>query len=65
METPADSVRLTRKTIVVMGPGWNAYPSSQKFDEANQIVLDELDWNSVLDALSDQLPKGFYCKLED
>ena len=32
---------------------------------AFKVVLDNLDWEVICDAINDQLPEGFRCKLED
>jgi hypothetical protein len=34
-------------------------------DDRNQKVVDDTNWSQVEDALNDQLPAGYYAKVDD
>ncbi len=61
-----ESTRVSVYTLRIMGPHWMEFPSTAKFDEANQKVLDNIGeaLSHAEDAVNDALPEGYYCKIE-
>ena len=50
--------RIAHMSVRVMGP-------DDAPDDINQEVNDGLNWSQVEDSINDQLPDGYYCKVED
>lgn len=59
-------VRIAAYTIRIMGKDVSEYASSKEFDDTNQEVVDGLGelMDTVASYVSDDLPEGFYCKIE-
>lgn len=51
-------IKITTKTIRVMAP-------NEATDSENEDVVEAMNWSHIEDSINDQLPDGYYCKLED
>lgn len=59
------AIKISAKMIRIMGPGLRLDDNLTVYDERNQSALDGIDWLEVEDVVNNQLPEGYYCKVED
>jgi hypothetical protein len=57
--------RIVTKTIRIMGEGLKENENPGDFDRRNMAMEADISWSQVEDAVNDQLPDGYYAKLED
>jgi hypothetical protein len=68
-------VPIHRAMVTVSGPSMEKYVREETaeavqagrkaFDDANQEVVDNIDWGKVEDALNENLPDGYKAKVSD
>lgn len=59
------TVKITSKVLRIMGPDATSYPDIELAERGIEQQVSEIDWGQAEDAINDQLPDGWYCKLED
>ena len=58
-----EATRVTGKNLRVMASAETMQSADSEQDVEN--VVSGIDWSAVEDAVNDQLPDGYYCKLDD
>ena len=58
-----ESVKVTSKVVRVMASGETMRTAGS--EEAIETTVKVIDWSQVEDAINDQLPDGYYCKVDD
>jgi hypothetical protein len=62
------SVRVTQKTLRVMGPDVTLLndPEDREIQEEEiEHTVKNIVWERVVDEINDQLPEGYYAKIDD
>jgi hypothetical protein len=58
-----DAIRVANKVLRVMASDEVARTAGS--EQAIEDTVTSIDWSQVEDAVNDQLPEGYYCKLDD
>lgn len=60
-------IQVVSKTLRVMGPNVTELDEEDREPTEQQIesVVQNLDWSMIEQLVSDSMPNGYYCKIED
>lgn len=61
------AVQVVSKRIRIMGPNSTEAPEKDRSEIERQIeeIVQNLDWSMIETLISDSMPEGYYCKIED
>ena len=61
----AGKITVATYKVRIMGPDVVDYPDIELAEKGIEIQVSEVDWNMIENLINDQLPDGWYCKIED